>query len=280
MPGSPSQHIDITRAKWIPYIDNSAFGAVDSNNAISIDIIDPPTTLTDVHSGMATVNIDGASDFGVTSPCTCAFLDWGVWSVNYVTAINTQKRFHLAGWVAGELADLTSGVLANQPTGTATYLGHMYGTVLNSGSIYTASGTYQNVWNFDTDTGAVSLTNFDGLATFTGTATALSNAREFTTGTISNGAGFSAQVRGSFVKSTTDNTAGHMGDFHILGSSYKAAGILFRRETNSVSQPTWSYDSNLACKMRIAEHLLYPAHLFVVPVRNGVDIQEPRSSRY
>ena len=69
----------------------------------------------------------------------------------------------LPGWVAGELADLTGGLLASQPTGSATYLGHMYGTVLNNGAIYTASGVYQNVWNFDTDTGAVSLSNFDGL---------------------------------------------------------------------------------------------------------------------
>ena len=206
------------------FIDNLNFGAIDTSAALTVDSIDS-SILTSVDTGMATVNAGGASDFGVTSPCTCAFLDWGVWSVNYVTSTNVQKRFHLAGWVAGELADLTGGLLASQPTGSATYLGHMYGTVLNNGAIYTASGVYQNVWNFDTDTGAVSLSNFDGLATFTGTATALANAREFKALSLTNGTD-NAQLRGPFVKSTTDNTAGQIGDFHILGSNYKAAGIV------------------------------------------------------
>ena len=208
------------------FIDNLNFGAIDTNAALTVDMIDS-SILTSVDTGMATVNAGGASDFGVTSPCTCtcAFLDWGVWSVNYVTSTNVQKRFHLAGWVTGELADLTGGLLASQPTGSATYLGHMYGTVLTNGAIYTASGVYQNVWNFDTDTGAVSLSNFDGLAMFTGTATALANACEFKALSLTNSTD-NAQLRGSFVKSTTDNRAGHIGDFHILGTNYKAAGIV------------------------------------------------------
>ena len=156
------------------FIDNLNFGAIDTVNVTSVDLIDGSSP-TEVDSGMATVNFDGSANFGVTSPCVCAFLDWGVWSVNYVIS-SFQQRTHLAGWVSGELADLTSGVLANQPTGSATYTGHMYGTVLNNGAIYTAAGVYQNVWNFDTDTGAVTLSSFDSLASFSGTATALANA--------------------------------------------------------------------------------------------------------
>ena len=205
------------------FIDNTHFGGIDMDAAISVDLIDGVNP-TNVHSGMATVNFGGASDFGVTSPCVCSFLSWGVWSANYLIP-TTQQRTHLAGWVAGELADLTSGVLANQPTGSATYTGHMFGTVLNNGAIYTAAGTYQNVWNFDTDTGAVTLGSFDGLANITGTATALANKREFTALSLTNGT-HNAQLRGSFVKSATSNVAGCVGDFHILGTNYKAAGII------------------------------------------------------
>ena len=69
------------------------------------------------------------------------------------------------------------------------------------------------------------LGNFDGLANITGTATALTNQREFAAFSMTNGT-HNVQVRGSFVKSSTDNVAGQMGDFHILGTDYKAAGIL------------------------------------------------------
>ena len=75
---------------------------------------------------------------------------------------------------------------------------------------------YTNVWNFDTDTGSVTLGNFDGLANITGTATVLTNQREFAAFSMTNGT-HNAQVRGSFVKSSTDNVAGQMGDFQILG---------------------------------------------------------------
>jgi hypothetical protein len=148
------------------FVDDIGFGAIDTDAAFTVDKIDGVNP-TEVHTGMVTVN-DHGSDFGVTSPCTCSFLSWGVWSANYLIS-TTQQRTYLAGWVAGELADLTSGVLANQPTGSATYTGHMFGTVLKYGAIYTAAGTYQNVWNFDTDTGAITLGSFDGLANITGT---------------------------------------------------------------------------------------------------------------
>lgn len=125
-------------------IDDLNFGIVDQDGAVGELISDGASVVspTEAEAGVATVNFDGASSFGVTSPCVCAFLNWGVWSVNYVISGGTQQRTHLAGWVSGDLADLTSSVLANQPTGTATYLGHMYGTVLNNGAIYVASGVY------------------------------------------------------------------------------------------------------------------------------------------
>ena len=211
------------------FFDDQTFGAIDTPGALQTI---KGVTAGNVEHGMATVNADSASDFGVSSPCTCSFLNWGVWSASFDqlsgSLVIQNDRIHLAGWVSGDLSDLTGGLLANQPTGSATYTGHMYGsvqTVISSVThMYQASGTYTNVWNFDTDTGSVTLGNFDGLANITGTATALTNQREFAAFSMTNGT-HNAQVRGSFVKSSTDNVAGQMGDFHILGTDYKAAGI-------------------------------------------------------
>ena len=216
------------------FIDDLNFGAVDTPSALQTI---KGMTPTEVEHGMATVNSAGASNFGVTSPCTCSFLDWGVWSANFIQSSIQQDRIHLAGWVSGELSELGSltGQIGSE-TGTAViYTGHMYGTVKTVISslthIYQASGTYKNTWNFAADTGKVQLINFDGLATFNSAnisnATALANEREFTVFSLTNDT-HNAQVRGSFVKSSTDNVAGQMGDFHILnisGPIYKAAGI-------------------------------------------------------
>ena len=224
---------DNTTSGFSAFIDNANFGAFDTPLANSVQSIKMMTP-TEVDHGMATVNSSGAANFGISSPCTCSFLDWGVWSANFIQSSIQQDRIHLAGWVSGELAALTSGVLTNKPTGTATYTGHMYGTVQTVISsvthMYQASGTYTNAWNYDSNSGTVTLSSFDNLPNITGTATAISPSnREFAAFSMSGGS-FAAQVRGSFVKNPAVNTAagnvaGQIGDFHILGPDYKAAGI-------------------------------------------------------
>ena len=238
--------LDNTTTGRSAFIDDLNFGAVDTPSALQTI---KGMTPSEVEHGMATVNAAGASNFGVTSPCTCSFLDWGVWSANFIQSSIQQDRIHLAGWVSGQLSDLTNFVLTNKPTGTATYEGHMYGsvqTVISSVThMYQASGTYTNEWNFDTNSGSVTLGSFDGLDNITGTATAIVEATPSATlPSLLNFAAFTmadadnshkAQIRGSFVKNpavatATGNVAGQIGDFHIVdvatsGSVYKAAGI-------------------------------------------------------
>ena len=123
------------------FFDDQTFGAIDTPGALQTI---KGVTAGNVEHGMAT------ADFGVSSPCTCSFLNWGVWSASFDqlsgSLVIQNDRIHLAGWVSGDLSDLTSGVLANQPTGSATYTGHMYGSVqmvISSVThMYQASGTY------------------------------------------------------------------------------------------------------------------------------------------
>lgn len=159
---------------------------------------------------------------GVT-PCTCEFLTWGVWGgdVRYnassVYNPDGRDRLNFATYVAGTLTSTVQ--LPN--TGMATYSGHAIGNVLNGSSAYIAAGSYTNVWNFQNQTGAVTIGNFDG-ATYTGN-TALTNGTVNFTGPIS-GAGRTGAVAGSFFNSSTVNAKGQAGTFTVTGTGYQAGG--------------------------------------------------------
>ena len=158
---------------------------------------------------------------GVTRCTSCDFMTWGVWGgdvkykPNYTA--NERDRLNFATYVAGTLTSTVQ--LPN--TGTATYSGHAIGNVLNGSSAYVAAGSYTNAWNFATQTGAVTIGNFDG-ATYTGN-TALTNGTVNFTGPIS-GAGRTGAVAGSFFNSPTVNAKGQAGTFTVTGTGYKAGG--------------------------------------------------------
>ena len=159
---------------------------------------------------------------GVT-PCTCEFLTWGVWGgdIRYnagsVYNPDGRDRLNFATYVAGTLTTTVQLPI----TGTATYSGHAIGNVLNGSSAYIAAGSYTNVWNFQTQMGAVTIGNFDG-ATYTGN-TALTNGTVNFTGPIS-GAGRTGAVAGSFFNSPTVNAKGQAGTFTVTGTGYQAGG--------------------------------------------------------
>lgn len=100
---------------------------------------------------------------GVTF-CACQFLEWGFWGAQADLAATTDGIVHLATWVAGELSatsQLTVGV-----TTTATYNGHVFGTVNDNGALYEAVGDIALDFTFNTG-GAfffntASITAFDG----------------------------------------------------------------------------------------------------------------------
>lgn len=159
---------------------------------------------------------------GVT-PCSCDFLTWGVWggdiryNANSAYNPNGRDRLNLASFVAGTLTPQIQ--LPN--TGSATYSGHAFGNVRNGTQSYVAAGTYTNAWNFGSQTGSVTIGNFDG-ATYNGT-TALTTGTVQFTGPIS-GAGRTGSVSGAFFASPTDPAKGQAGNFGISGPGYKAGG--------------------------------------------------------
>ncbi|MFC3230256.1 FecR domain-containing protein [Marinibaculum pumilum] len=96
-------------------------------------------------------------------PCECAFLDWGFWSGAVSLQDDSEERYHMASWVAGELPSL-----AQIPTtGTASYGGHIIGSVFNDGANYIAAGQMGANWNFAERAGGFEVTGFDA-ANYTG----------------------------------------------------------------------------------------------------------------
>lgn len=166
---------------------------------------------------------------GGVKPCECAFMSWGWWTgeVQYFNPNNpstgynlsVKDRLNLAGYVVGTL----SNVVDLPRTGTATYIGHAVGNVVNGADAYVAAGSYNNSWNFASQTGQVRISNFDG-TTYTGT-TALKQGTVNFTGAIGGGSR-SGTLNGSFFSSPTDPIKGQGGNFAVTGpANYKAGGI-------------------------------------------------------
>lgn len=171
---------------------------------------------------------DGASPSA--DECTCRYLQWGNWGGQMDMASSTE-RVHLAFWVAGRMTDYTTiaGV-----TGTATYSGHLAGTVNNGGSIYQAMGALSMTVDFGNPAASTtSITGFDG-GGFSGTGLMLSaagsglavfNNSATLTGTGGQ-AGRTASITGGFVAGGGDPAAELAGRFSVTGTGYDAAGII------------------------------------------------------
>ncbi|MBS0537601.1 MAG: FecR domain-containing protein [Proteobacteria bacterium] len=189
---------------------------------------------------MVSYNVAPAADFfaasGVT-PCTCEFMTWGWWGgdMSYATTgtynPGGRDRINLATYVAGNLS-VASDI--NALTSTATYNGHMVGNVNNNGSSYIAAGSYQNVWNFGSRSGAVTAT-FDGTTFGNGsTNTYMTGASTPNFGTLSAQGGTSAPIvaggrsltlNGAFMSGGAGNpVAGQAGSFAVTGTNYQAGG--------------------------------------------------------
>ncbi len=215
------------------YIDDKNWGVADR----PADVLTNTTSITkgsttsgglDVQSRTVAVSSGTASlasffaASGVT-PCSCDFLTWGVWggdirySANSAYNPNGRDRLNLASFVAGTLTPQIQ--LPN--TGSATYSGHAFGNVQNGTQSYVAAGTYTNAWNFGSQTGSVTIGNFDG-ATYGGTTALTSGTVQFT-GSIA-GAGRTGSVSGAFFASPTDPAKGQAGSFGVSGTGYKAGG--------------------------------------------------------
>jgi len=161
--------------------------------------------------------------------CSCQLLEGGYWLADARDSSNNTDRFHLATWVAGALPSAV-----DIPTsGTATYVGHLNGSVDNNGTRYQAVGKFENAWDFSNQSGSVTVTNFDG-ENFSSVSVLASNRREFA------GSGSNSTKSISFYKGGTDATKEQGGQFHVQGTNYKAGGTFAaaRQGDITASEPT------------------------------------------
>jgi trimeric autotransporter adhesin len=153
------------------FIDNNNFGALENPyvastlNGRALPTINSTTGSNFAPSlGMVTSTtvpnaINSILPSGVT-PCACQYLQWGYWTgtVAETNSSNTAVNRYDVGytWMAGQ------PTVTMPTTGTGTYSGAAIGTVNNNGAAYLAGGGFSQTYNFSSNTGNVSITNFDG----------------------------------------------------------------------------------------------------------------------
>jgi hypothetical protein len=159
---------------------------------------------------------------GTPGACACEFLSWGWWGSKVPDPSSPQTTYTAVGaYVAG-----TPTTAIQMPlTGTATYSGFMSGIVNNNGQVHGSSGSYQNVWNFATRSGAFT-GSFDGRAYQGATQGTLGTAGQTFTGNFTGG-GQSGALNGGFFAAPGDAVKYQAGTFAIgtNQSSYKASGV-------------------------------------------------------
>lgn len=119
-----------------------------------------------VSSGAAGVPTALFQQSGAT-PCQCQYLQWGYWGGDLTTptvgaaAGERIDRGHINTWVAGvetPLADIQN-LMATRFQGT--YNGAAIGSVFNNGQSYLATGGFSGTYNFGTQSGSMTISNFD-----------------------------------------------------------------------------------------------------------------------
>jgi hypothetical protein len=166
------------------------------------------------------------------SYCQCQFLQWGFWTASLANTQRGEQDVGLGTWVAGVLPSIAA---VKMMTGTATYDGHIIGTVsnstINNGASFFAVGGFHDVWNFGTRNGTIAINQFDG-RNYTGTASAtMANPRDYTGAFKTSTGAFTGTLNGSFFQGGGSPVAATGGQFAIrnapanTGLVYQASGI-------------------------------------------------------
>jgi hypothetical protein len=151
--------------------------------------------------------------------CDCQYLQWGYWTGQVAPAGSGSSAFNAAAmintWVAGQ------PTVTMPTTGTGTFTGAAIGSVSNNGANYLAAGGFTNTYNFATNTGNVTISNFDN-NTFTGTVRSTSGA-SYAGGLI--GANVKGIASGTFYGPSAQETGGTFSVQGVNSPSYIASGI-------------------------------------------------------
>lgn len=180
------------------------------------------------HRGLIVTSqtVDAASFFTNTAFCQCEYTRWGFWSSETqrsANGSNFQDLLHLGTWVAGQPTAIGSIPF----TGTATYAGHVIGTIQSNQNQYTAASNMTNTVNFATRTGTVAVPNFDGRS-YTGTITLQNGANQFG-GTLT-ATGANMAMIGQFGKGASGPAGEIFGGVSVNGgANYFGNGIFAAR---------------------------------------------------
>ena len=212
------------------FVDNSTFGALESpTNPQSITVngtTSKPTGQLYLLSNATAPPPTSLLPSGA-SYCDCQYLQWGYWGGTLSTPSTTGgtprlDAGHINTWVAGVTTPLSDLSTLQSQSATGTWTGHALGSVYNNGSSYLAAGGFTGSYNFGTQNGTMTVSNFDG-HTFSVTGKAPLNGANynFTTST----AGVSGSVNGSFYGPKAAETGGNFSFQTTTGPAYMASGI-------------------------------------------------------
>jgi hypothetical protein len=160
--------------------------------------------------------------------CQCEYTRWGFWSSQTLRTDSSGHMVsdinHLGTWVAGQLPQI-----GDVPTtGTATYTGHIIGSVYDPsrGGQHIDAGNFSNTVNFGTRTGNVAA-NFDN-ANYNGTTSAPADPRIFA-GSLQSSNFINDHrtmvLTGSFFRGPTSPVGEMGGNFNLVGTRYIGSGI-------------------------------------------------------
>ena len=208
------------------FVDDTRYAALENPdtasqvNGVNIQLNGDPTQASRV--AMVTSGVVPSNTLLPNGLCnSCQFLQWGYWTGaldtpnTAGTAVIRQDVAHINPWVAGVVSTSLPA------TGIGTFSGNAFGSVVNSGASYLASGGFTNTYNFGNHTGAFTIGNFDG-KTVSGTVNGLGAGYS---GALS-GSGLTGSANGSFFGNLPGNPATETGgNFALRGPSYLASGI-------------------------------------------------------
>ncbi|WP_430513009.1 hypothetical protein [Pannonibacter phragmitetus] len=215
------------------FIDNDRYAAIETNESLGNSLRDDGGVSKDADAKsyfIANTLVDGADSAifaGVTTKCTCAFLEWGYWGTHFSIdnpspAPDEQAQVHLGTWAAGRILgpnDLPS-------SGSASYVGHAVGSVVNGGGQYMAAGNFNMSVDFGTRTGTATISNFDG-RTFGSNISQVSPFADqnLFSGTVSDGGTMSGNLNAALVQGPNSNFDGVVGSFSAVDGAWMATGV-------------------------------------------------------
>jgi len=112
--------------------------------------------------------------------------------------------------------------LASQST-VGTYTGHAIGSVFIAGANYVAVGGFKGVYNFGTQIGTMTVSNFDGNPAISVTGSAPLTNGKYTFALAQ--PGVSGSIAGSFFGPKAAETGGNFAFQRTIGPTYIASGI-------------------------------------------------------